>query len=234
LGNKYERQNVLITDVKHKVEVNHQQLLVMLDSLRAMECQLQVIGLKFQQQAKFQQAASACTAKEVKQEDNDKGAAPMEKDKEEEDSATDVSEEDDKASKEDKAEEDNNEYRLLIERQNEKLLIGLTEKTGGFVMAAKELQPILQKVLGQRIPKSSQCKILFQIAPGLILDARFSLLLPKASAPSLIKRVVVLDNQDKIQDNALGEELKLTFQTTVSHWDPKHEAQEIKEIAQAY
>jgi ATP-dependent DNA helicase 2 subunit 2 len=231
-GKKYQRRIVLITDAEHKVEVDHQQLLVVLDSLRAMECQLQVIGLEFEQQAEYQQAASACTAKEVRQEDNDEGAAPMEKEEEDEDSATDVSEEDDEASEE--YEEDDNEHRLLIKRQNEKLLIGLTEKTGGFVMAAKELQPILQRVLGQRIPKSTRRKFLFQIAPGLVLDARFSLLLSKASAPSLIKRVVVVDDQDKIQDDALGEELTSAFQTIVSHWDPEHEAQEITEIAQAY
>ena len=184
---KYQRKIVLITDAEHKVKVDPQQLLVVLDSLRAMECQLEVIGIDFESHGEYERATSSVQGNafqtavdetkvsgiRIQGDDNDSG------------SETDLSD--------NEMEEDDEEDKKMIKLQNEKLLLSLTEKTGGFVMAAKELGPILQKMLGQRLPKSTRRKVQFQIAPGLILDARFSLLLSKASVPTLKKRVVELE-----------------------------------------
>lgn len=238
-GKKYQRRIVLITDAEHKVQIDPQQLLVVLDSLRAMECRLEVIGMNFESQAEYENAAQAradcenpfAADKETKQgegQDDDNDG----------DSATEASGDD---MDEDEDEEDEDLDPQSIKRQNEKLLLSLTEKTGGFVMAAKELQPILSKVLGQRLPKSTRRKVQFQIAPGLVLDARFSLLLSKASIPALKKQVVELqvgerpDNPDaKIVKDERGKEVTQAFDTIVTHWDPEQDTREIVDITGAY
>lgn len=228
---KYQRRIVLITDAEHRVEVDHQQLLLVLDSLRAMECRLEVIGFDFEQQAEYDFAASAATAK-VKQEEVDAKDEIVD-----DDSATDVSSnasEGNEDNKKEKEDADDEEIRLLVKRQNEQLLISLTEKTGGYVMAAKELQAILQKVVGHRISKSTRSKFILKIAPGLEFDARFSKLLSRASKPPLAKQVAMTDEQGRARINALGEEMTEPYQTILSHWDPENEEEEVTEIAKAY
>lgn len=233
---KYQRRIVLITDAEHKVQLDPQQLLVVLDSLRAMECRLEVIGINFETHAEYDRAAASSSSSaqtiandtththththDDSEDDND--------DDDGEASATDISGEE--------MEEDDDEDKKLIKRQNEKLLLSLTEKTGGFVMAAKEVRTILQKMLGQRLPRSIRRKVLFQIAPGLVMDARFSLLLSKASIPTLKKRVVELaegersdnPNAEVVKDNN-GNEIVHEFKTLITHWDPEQETKEIEE-----
>lgn len=230
---KYQRRIVLITDAEHKVQVDPQQLLVVLDSLRAMECRLEVIGINFESQAEYEQAASAgqsSTLADAQDErEGGKGSTKTEdNDDEDEDSATDVSG--------DEMEEDNEDDKKMIKQQNERLLLSLTEKTGGFVMAAKELQPILQKILGQRLPRSTRRKVQFQIAPGVVFEARFSLLLSKASAPTLKKRVVEMEEGEspdnpngKIVKNEQSMEVVHDFQTLITNWDPDQETKELEE-----
>ncbi len=231
-GKKYQRRIVLITDAEHKVQVDSQQLLVVLDSLRAMECRLEVIGMNFESQAEYEKAAQVKptpASKVVKKQDDD--------------SATEASGEnmveDETDSNHDEDEE--GEDAQWIKSQNEKLLLSVTEKTGGFVMAAKELQPILQRILGQRLPKSTRRKVDFQIAPGLVLEARFSLLLSKASTPALKKQVVELQESEKhdsatvsVVRNESGKEVTHDFQTLITHWDPEQDTKELVDIAQGY
>lgn len=227
---KYQRKIVLMTDAEHKVKVDPQQLLVVLDSLRAMECRLEVIGIDFESHGEYEQAASSVqTAKAdnvFQTPEGDKKVSGSSN--QEDDDGSDISD--------DEMEEDDEEDKKIIKHQNEKLLLSLTEKTGGFVMAAKELGPILQKMLGQRMPRSTRRKVQFQIAPGLILDARFSLLLSKASLPTLKKRVVELDEGErpddpnaKVAKDENGKEKVHEFSTLITHWDPEQETKEIEE-----
>lgn len=225
---QYQRRIVLITDAEHKVQVDPQQLLVVLDSLRAMECRLEVIGINFESQAEYERAASAQSTNKTNVESEGGQGLSASNDNNDEDSATDLSD--------DEMEEDDEDDKKLIKHQNEKLLLSLTAKTGGFVMAARELRPILQKVLGQRLPKSTRRKVQFQIAPGLILDARFSLLLCKASTPTLKKRVVELEQGErpdnpnaKVVKDENGREIVHEFSTLITHWDPEQETKEIEE-----
>jgi len=239
---KFERRIILITDAEHRVMVDHKQLLVVLDSLRDMECRLEVIGLDFEQQAEYAKAASADTAK-IKQEERGEGKdsemSTVAHDSDGSESATDVSTngEDklgDEEGESDEEDVDNEEIRLMVKQQNERLLIGLTEKTGGFVMAAKELQSILKRVLGKKISKSVRKKFSLKIAPGLEIEARFSLLLSRASSPRLTKRAAQEDENGNIRTDSFGEEITTNFQTILSHWDPESEEQEILETARGY
>jgi len=234
-----QRKIVLLTDAEHKVQVDPQQLLVVLDSLRAMDCRLEVIGIHFESQAEYEKAATASSSAQVT---STSIKAPVLKNKQsavanenDDDSATDLSNNDDNDD-DDEMEENDEDDKELIKRQNEKLLLSLTEKTGGFVMAAKELRPIFQKILGQRNTKSTRRKVQFQIAPGFILEARFSLLLSKASTPTLKKRIVELepgeraDNPNgKIVKDENGKEVVHDFTTLITHWDPEQETKEIEE-----
>jgi len=228
---KYQRKIVLITDAEHKVKVDPQQLLVVLDSLRAMECRLEVIGIDFESHGEYERAASSVqgTAFQTGAVDEKKvSSSRSQGDDDDSGSETDLSD--------DEMEEEDEEDKKMIKHQNEKLLLSLTEKTGGFVMAAKELGPILQKMLGQRLPRSTRRKVQFQIAPGLILDARFSLLLSKASVPTLKKRVVELEEGErpdnpnaKVVKDENGKEKVHEFSTLITHWDPEQDTKEIEE-----
>jgi ATP-dependent DNA helicase 2 subunit 2 len=239
-GKKYQRRIVLITDAEHKVEVDPQQLLVVLDSLRAMECRLEVIGMNFESQAEYEQAAQVRQDETIDKDDKQAPSSTidseMKQGDEDGDSATEASGDDD-----DEDEEDDDVDPQSIKRQNEKLLLSLTEKTGGFVMAAKELREIFQKVLGQRLPKSTRRKLQFQIAPGLVLDVRFSLLLSKASTPTLKKQAVELqageqpdDPDAQVAKDEQGKEVTYDFENIVTHWDPEQDTREIVDIASAY
>lgn len=232
-GKKYQRKIVIITDAEHKVHVDSQQILVVLDSLRAMECRLEVIGWNFdsESQAEFEQAAIPKPKEEI-------GTRGTGRETNDDDSATEASSKD---MKDDDDDDEDEEDRQFIKRQNEKLLLSLTEKTGGFVLAANELQPVLQKILGQRLPKSVRRKVDFQIAPGLVLDARFSLLLSKASIPTLKKKVVEIaegerpDNPDaQVVKDESGKEITHDFQTLITHWDPEQDTKELVDIAHGY
>lgn len=255
-GKKYQRRIILLTDAEHKIEIDTPQLLVVIDSLRAMDCRLEVIGMDFVVQADYDKAlvSSSNTTTTTAISTNPK-AEPDEE--EQEDSATETSEDllDDSDENDDENENENKDVEmkdadteeqehnksLAIKRQNESFLLSLTEKTGGYVLAAKELQPILQKVLGQKNTKSTRRKVQFQIAPGCVLEARFSLLLSKASTPTLKKQVVALqageradDPDAQIQHDDEGKESTHNITTVVTHWDPEQETREITDIAEAY
>ena len=242
-GKKYIRRIVLVSDVEHEVQVDSKQLLVVLDSLRAMECRLEVIGLDFDQEAEFAQPVESAATAKIKAEPNLSTNTPPSHHQHQHRTANGHNDQADNSSEESNSEDevDELEYMAVVKQQNERLLIGLTEKTGGFVMAAKDVQQILNATLGKRVPKSIRRKFTFQIAPGLVLEtARFSLLISKASAPSLTKQVCIMTTKDDVREepttrkNALAQEMTSDIQTIVSHWDPEHEDEEVTDIAYAF
>jgi ATP-dependent DNA helicase 2 subunit 2 len=241
-GKKYQRRIVIFTDAQHKVQVDAKQLLVVLDSLRAMECRLEVIGLDFTESATFEAAAAAPSTKIIKEEPQ--GGIPMEQERQEkdkDDNSTETSSVDDE-------DDDDEEEQAMVKQQNQQLLIGLTEKTGGFVLAAQELAQILKAALGKRIPKSTKSKFVFQIAPNIVLEgARYSKLIQRATTPSLKKQVAKVKEEDnnnnsnnKISEapllNSLGEQRTTSYQEMVTYWDPDKEEREIEvdRLAKAY
>lgn len=223
---KYQRRIVLITDAEHKVEVDPQQLSVVLDGLCDLECTLEVIGLDFEKHATFHKPIVKSEPAAVKQE-----SKPDEGSDTDLDSGTDDGEEDDTDA------EGDDEDMQLIKSQNESLLISLTEKTGGCVIAARELKSIFDALLGKRKSKSMRRKVEFQIAPGLTIEARFSLLLSKASIPSLKRRVVTANTpHSKLEeDEGLKEQDELLcYKKIDGHFDAENEELEITDRGQAY
>lgn len=226
---KFQRKIVLITDAEHEVVMDVQQILTVIDELRAMNCSLHVIGLDFASTsaAVYEEAgaavkqeddiapdsvaSSSCSNKKVKR--NDTNVTKSETDEA-------VHENDGNLLKEEE-EGDSNEIVYATKQDREKLLLSLTEKTGGSVIAASTLQQVLDANRGKRLQTSVKTKFQFRIAPGLAFEARYSLLMSKHSFPVLKTKSVVLDEatkQPKLDD--LGQEITFKVQKADLFVDP--------------
>jgi Ku70/Ku80 N-terminal alpha/beta domain len=69
LGKMYQRSIVILTDACHKVVIDEEQVLQVVDALRDMKCKLHVIGLDFVESAVFEEALPESEAAAVKEED---------------------------------------------------------------------------------------------------------------------------------------------------------------------
>jgi hypothetical protein len=192
---EYNRRIVLITDAEHELTgIDHKKLLETLDGLREMQCQFQVIGLDFDQSATFSKAGAIKVKQEPKEEEEEENPS---------DSETDDEDDDDEEEEEDV---DPEEHLAIVKKRNEKFLIELTEKTGGFVAAAHEMQQVLAAALGKRISKSVPKKFVFHIAPNLVLTtARYSSLVKKATTPSFKKAIVMVVDKDSTTTSSLSQ-----------------------------
>ena len=214
-----------------------------------MECQLQVIGLDFEKSKNFPVAAEVGKALGVKKEQHGGNVDVRKNSDDENDDEDDNDDSDTETSSVDEDEPGIED----IKRGNEEYLTNLTRSTGGFVVAAHEIRHVLDAALGRRVAKSIKRKFKFKIAPGLEIEARFSLLLSKQTTPTLKKQVVMVESDDSnlsmsqsqtVQDtqsqvqaarprvDASGEEITMDIQTIISHWDPENEEREVHDIAQ--
>jgi ATP-dependent DNA helicase 2 subunit 2 len=214
---KWERKIVLITDAEHDVVMDIPQTLQVIDSLRSMECRLEVIGLDFASAAVFDEPISADSAAKIKKENApDDISSSSKKIKMEEDTDCSVKQETDYSTLEQDDEASNNDeddglhkvvYTLREDR--EKLLLSLAEKCGGCVIAATKLQHILEASKGKRLVSSQKKKVEFKIAPGVILNARYLLMMKKADEfEKLTTKACIVDSESgqPLMD-ASGEEL---------------------------
>jgi ATP-dependent DNA helicase 2 subunit 2 len=232
-GKKFTRRIVLLTDVEHKVWTNPKMLLVALDSLRAMETRLEVVGMNFEYEEDFDMPV--VSAPKVKREDSDNDGETDDNMDEHEGNMDYESETNSSLNEEDDTGENEAEALVEIKRQNEMFLLSLANKTGGFVFAAKELQSMFDKILGRRFIKPIMRKLLFVIAPGNILeDARYYLLLSKTSTPPLKKKVVQIDEDNCPKKNGLGVEMVDDFVTNVQHWDPAGDEVPWDQVSRAF
>jgi ATP-dependent DNA helicase 2 subunit 2 len=215
---KWERKIVLITDAEHDVVMDIPQTLQVIDSLRSMECRLEVIGLDFTSAAVYDEPISAESAARIKQEHTpDVITSSNKKIKLEDEGDCKVKEETDRSTMEQNDEESDNEeedeglnkvvYTLRDDR--EKLLMSLAEKCGGCVIAATKLQHILDASKGKRLVSSQKKKVEFKIAPGVILNARYLLMMKKADEfEKLVTKACIVDNESgQPLIDASGEEI---------------------------
>ncbi|KAL3912462.1 MAG: hypothetical protein SGARI_001143 [Bacillariaceae sp.] len=220
---KFQRRVILLTDAEHSI-VSDISLKAAVQSLRDMEARLEVVGMNFESSADFDAAASAPKVKTEPLEENDGGSDSEDSDGEETDG-------------EEEEEEEEKDIINDIKRPNEKFLMNLAHKTGGFVFAAKELHAMLNKILGRRVIVPSNRKLLFEIAPDHVLeDARYYLLLQKASTGSLKKKLVMVDSNNQPRVNALGDEMHEDMDNkSVIHIDPETgEDIDEEQISKAY
>ena len=225
---KYARRLVVFTDAAHKVNAPNDVILRVIDNLRELECTLTVIGIDFEHSAQFQEPLAAVKAA-VKTEDHEEnGGSGLDNDSA---SDTDGSEatDNDSASKDRDGGDDDEEGCLAVKRQNEQLLVSVARLTGGSIVAASTMKEIAEAALGKRIPKSIKKKIQFHVAPGLTLDARCSLLLSKASFPTLKKESVQMDDKGEPMVDANGEIMANPVKTFTDHFNPDDKDLEVPE-----
>jgi len=224
---KYARRLVVFTDAAHKVESRNEVILRVIDKLRELECTLTVIGVDFELSAKFEEPLSkdqAAVKTEEKEETGD-GSDSDDAMSDSDGSETTGNESGD----DDDDEEEEEEDIQAVKGQNEKLLISLARLTGGAIVAASTMKEIAEATLGKRIPKSTKKKIQFHIAPGLTLDARCSLLLSKASFPTLKKEAVQLNANQHVMLDGNGEVMANPVKTFTDHFNPDDKAKEVDE-----
>lgn len=188
---KFQRKIVLFTDANHEVRVD-KRFLVVVDALREMECQVIVIGMGFDEDSAAlyenpipvtstsngDDPANSNGGKRIKRESFD-GSYPAVKVKEEQDDNVD----------------DDEVLHYTEKKDRERLLVTLTEKTGGQVVAASTLQQILNINRGKRLTVSVRKKMKFRIAPGLAFQIRFFPILKKASYPRIKKELILVDEE---------------------------------------
>lgn len=188
---KYERRIVVLTDVEHEIVMDVAQILTVIDSLRALDCRLYVIGLDFQCAGTFDERASApCN---IKQEDDTAGSRKRlkvddELGDESSDAECDQSTEDDVSCNE-------HVVRYRTKEDREKLLLSLTEKVGGEVIAASTMNQVLNANKGKRVQTAVRRKFSLFIAPTLFVNARYVLLMKKTPQESLKTAVILLNNE---------------------------------------
>jgi ATP-dependent DNA helicase 2 subunit 2 len=222
---KYRRRLVVFTDAQHEINVDESQLMMVVEGLKKLECTLTVIGLDFVNSAEFDKPATEDDAAGGGDAMSEDGSDDEEKEDtdEEEGSDEDVNGDDDS----DGGDETDKERKARIKDENEKLLISLAKLTGGKVIAASTLQQVLDSTRGRRIPKSTRRKVEFNIAPGLSIQARYSLMLSRANIKSLKREVVLVDKEGNPKKNSLNEEMMAGVESETSHWDADNEHLEV-------
>ena len=92
------------------------------------------------------------------------------------------------------------DFRMLIKRENEKLLMSLTQQTGGAVLAAngQNITTLLESYRAKNSESSSsrftRNKCEFKITPNLTIETRYSKMVEQKSLPSLKRDAYILDS----------------------------------------
>ncbi len=244
-GKKYKRTIVLITDAEHEVQVNGEQLQCVLDGLIRMEVELIVLGIGFEDEGSGDPVKSenldddnletkpkAITTPivPIKEEDGNPDDVLDKKPdaiaqvlpiKQEEGDPDDVMDDDGDTKEED--------FNMIIKRENEKLLHSITKATGGCIVAASGAN--LTELLQWKLPPTSQTsqsvgkKILFRIAPNISLVVKSSKLTAEQHLPTTIKEAYQFDPEtgEKLRDGN-GELMTLPTRTQTDHYDEEGNA----------
>ena len=213
-GKKYTRRIVIFTDASHALVIDQEQILRVVDSLREMQCQLSVIGLDFTESAEFENAL------QVKNQQYNAGESINDSNSDDNMEEDSVTRDGNELGGEESGDEEEEPSQKEIKRDTERFLVGLARLTGGSVQAATSMQVLLDSTLGKRIPKSTRRKCDFHVAPGITLECRFSLLLSRASLPSLKKEAKIFDDDQNPITNGIGELITSEIKISTEHFDP--------------
>lgn len=179
---KFQRKMIVLTDAEHTLVMDVKSTLTIIDELRNMDCQMEVFGFDFTSSATYLEPITVNATAGVP--DEVSSTVPNKKMKT-------IKEEDNNAG-------DMDQIVYSTKYDREQLLISLTEKTGGAVIAVSTLQQILNAQQGRRIQNSVQTKFEFRIAPKISFEARFFLLMSKQSFPKLITKAVKVDDDKSL------------------------------------
>jgi len=229
-GKRYRRKIVLITDAEHAVEVDGGLLQKVLDGLNAMDVEVIVVGIGFEEGISIPINDDGSDADADADLDADADADLDEKPKavislEKNDENDDTMKEEGTA--DETMNDINQESRRmdhLIKRENEKLLLSIARETGGCILPANGIN--LTQLLRTKLPslagrtKSVGKKTEFRIAPNLTILAKSGKLTGKKNLPTTIKEAYQLDPEtgEKLRDGN-GELMTSPTYTMTYHYD---------------
>ena len=227
---KFQRKMILLTDAaaaaeQHPLVLDVKSMLVMIDTLRSMACPMLVLGFDFDASANYPEpmavpSTTTTTTSSAPEETGRPNIANkrMKAIKEEEGHTGGSG----NSHTNNKSDMDFVVYSTKHDR--EQLLISLTEKTGGAVIAVSTLQQLLQAQQGRRIPNSVLTKFEFRLAPKISFEARFFLLMSKQSFPKLItKAVKVVQDYDTTSRTTTSLDTKPPGTAESQHFPPPTE-----------
>jgi ATP-dependent DNA helicase 2 subunit 2 len=238
-GKKFHRRIIVITDAEQEIKLDNQkQVLLAVDKIREMKCQLQVVGFDFEYTSVDYDEIELPTIKSETALGNATGSGPTKEayqnERDEDDSETDI-EDMGEDEEEDKEEE---EIQIEIKRRNEDLLHKLISRTGGFVFSANDKLSLVNKIWGNKVVKSSKKKLDFQIAPGLVLeDIRCYLMIGASKMPTLKTKIAAASQDGNTTvHNSLGDEMLEDFVSRYEYWKADDAGVELTgtDISEAY
>jgi hypothetical protein len=225
-GKKYRRTIILFTDAEHEVEVDGERLECVLNGLKKMDVELEVVGLGFQEEGVFVKEEDVMEEfNDEMMDENDGGSSENE--------VVDLCDDDDEDRKMPHQEthdavttDEFQDLRILIKRENEKLLISLTQQTGGRILAAngEDITSLLEKYRKDSNAsgtKTTRNKCLFRITPDLTIEARYCKMIAPKAIPSLKKDAYILDETtgEPMVDGA-GEYMTTPIDSIIYHTLP--------------
>lgn len=234
---RYKRKIVLLTDAEHEVALDGQQIATVLDSLRSMECRLEVIGIDFTESVEFDTPAPPPslpdTNKRFKGErgnDNSDGDGDGDEDDNQSTARNGIDEDDIHDDNDDEEEEPDDVIIYRTKNDRERLLRSLAEKTSGQIVAVTTFQQMINVNKGKRVIMSTRRKLNFQIAPGFSFEARFMPLTKKEGFPRTKTEAVIIDESSrKPLTNSLGEEMTEEIVTVVQYVDDQDQEEAVAE-----
>ncbi|KAL7521605.1 hypothetical protein ACHAWX_006621 [Stephanocyclus meneghinianus] len=237
-GKKFDRKIVVFTDAEHEVEVDEEQLECVLGGLRKMECKLLVVGVGFCRGGDFG----------VGKIEDEPFLDALDLDQSRDETPEDFTrvkiedEENDGLMEEDYHSEKH--MRMMVKRENEKLLMSLAQQTGGCVLPAngRDITALLCEYHSKRnnrpqsVGRTVRSKCLFRITPNLTIDARYSKIIHPKSIPSLKTDAYLLDETTgkPIVDGG-GEFMTTAIDSILFHTlalDPNNPDKDIIEVPQ--
>lgn len=213
---QYRRRIVIFTDAAHEAMMDDGNMNRIIGGLRELECRLDVIGLDFTECGEFESALPEAVVKQEM-------LVASQHDTHEENDEHDDSDNDSSKQQQcdDEINEDGDEYRAMMKRENENLLVGIARLTGGSVVAAHDMKEILASTKGKRIPRSTLSKCIFHIAPSyLAVDVRLSLLVRQATMPRPTKEVLLCDPVGAPIKDVLGNDVTSKVKNMLVYTDP--------------
>lgn len=243
---RFNRKIYLLTDAESELEMDeteHHFDLVM-TGFERMEVETTVIGLDFKTEADFDEDGNDKRKKKKPKTKAERlleigGEGGGSSDDDSDGSNSDGSDDDDDNDDDDDDMSDDEtpeEKRQRVKEENEKVIISIAQKTRGKVIAARNLIEMMKVAGAKRIPKSTKKKFALSIAPGLTVEAEYSLLISKANLQTLKVHAINMNELGNIMKDADYIPIYSDIVKESSYRDPKNPdiEVELKYRAKAY
>jgi hypothetical protein len=247
---RFNRKIYLLTDAECKMQLDEKkdEFGQVLAGLKRMEVEFTVIGLDFKTQGEYDEHGTLKKKAKKREKtktdlilemggaakDNKGGESGSDKDSESDVGGSDESDGSDQSDGSDGSDGDDDEIsvddevkRQIIKRENEKTLMSVAKQTRGKVIAARNLIEMMKVAGAKRIPKSTKKRFALNIAPGLTVEAEYSLLISKANMQTLKVHALNYDDSGNVMKDA--DEMPIYSEITKesSYRDPNNQDEEM-------